>query len=46
VNGVSGAAAPMGTFDSANVPVIPESLYLAQLRDRLGAQALQNIGYK
>jgi hypothetical protein len=44
--GVSGAAAPMGTFDSPNVPVVPESLYLAQLRDRLGAQALQNIGYK
>jgi hypothetical protein len=35
----------MGTFDSPNVPVTPDSLYLAQLRDRLGVEALRNIGY-
>jgi hypothetical protein len=45
-NGVSSAVAAMGIFDSPNTPVAPESLYLAQLRDRLGEQALQNIGYK
>lgn len=30
---------------SANKPVIPASLYLAQLRERLGDAALKNIGY-
>ena len=34
-----------GTFDSHGTPVLPASLYLAQLRDRLGPQALKNIGY-
>ena len=32
-------------FFSANHPVTPASLYLAQLRDRLGEQAAKNIGY-
>ncbi len=33
------------SFFSANEPVIPASLYLAQLRERLGDAALKNIGY-
>ena len=36
---------PGGTEDSPGQHVAPESLYLAQLRERLGAQALKNIGY-
>lgn len=41
-------SAPMlgeGTMDSHGTPVEPRSLYLAQLQERLGAQALANIGY-
>jgi hypothetical protein len=41
----SGADLPGATDDSPGVPVAPQSLYLAQLNDRLGAQALKNIGY-
>ncbi|MFI5131647.1 MAG: hypothetical protein ACHQFX_16715 [Chitinophagales bacterium] len=37
---------PEGIYDSPNVPVTPSSLYLAQLAERLGKQALLNIGYK
>jgi hypothetical protein len=37
---------PSETFESPGVPVTPASLYLAQLKDRLGAAALRNIGYK
>jgi hypothetical protein len=36
---------PNGTFDSPGVAVTPGSLYLAQLKQRLGQQALTNIGY-
>ncbi|WP_175403982.1 discoidin domain-containing protein [Mucilaginibacter sp. PPCGB 2223] len=36
---------PEGTFDSHNKPVAIQSLYLAQLKERLGMQALKNIGY-
>jgi len=36
---------PNGTFESVNMPVAPGSLYLAQLCDRLGPQALANIGH-
>lgn len=36
---------PEGTFDSHGQPVTPRSLYLAQLQERLGRQALLNIGY-
>jgi hypothetical protein len=36
---------PLGILDSHGVPVSPPSLYLAQLADRLGPQALKNIGY-
>jgi hypothetical protein len=34
-----------GTFDSSGKPVEPRSLYLAQLKERLGTRALKNIGY-
>ncbi|MGO4517515.1 hypothetical protein AB4Y89_17105 [Terriglobus sp. 2YAB30_2] len=36
---------PQGIIDSQETPVAPESLYLEQLKQRLGAQALHNIGY-
>ncbi len=36
---------PEGTFDSYGKPVTPQSLYLTQLAQRLGPQALSNIGY-
>jgi hypothetical protein len=44
--GVPGALVPNGLFESANMPVAPNSLYLAQLCERLGPDALANIGYK
>jgi hypothetical protein len=34
-----------GTFDSFGHNVAPQSLYLAQLEERLGPQALKNVGY-
>ncbi len=37
---------PSETMESPGVPVSPASLYLAQLRDRLGAAALANVGIK
>ena len=36
---------PQGIIESQGTPVNPASLYLEQLRDRLGAQAVTNIGY-
>jgi hypothetical protein len=36
---------PSETFESPGVAVTPASLYLAQLRARLGAAAVKNIGY-
>jgi len=36
---------PEGIYDSHSIPVTPSSLYLAQLNERLGKQALINIGY-
>jgi hypothetical protein len=36
---------PEGILDSHGVPVTPQSLYLTQLAERLGPQALKNIGY-
>jgi hypothetical protein len=36
---------PSETFESPGVPVTPPSLYLAQLKDRLGPAAVQRIGY-
>ena len=41
----NGAKLPEGIFESHGAPVAPASLYLAQLRERLGPQALANIGY-
>jgi len=32
-------------IESKDKPVQPQSLYLQQLKERLGATALQNIGY-
>jgi hypothetical protein len=36
---------PQGTFDSPGEQVAPKSLYLEQLRERLGDEAVRNIGY-
>jgi len=36
---------PEGIFESHNKPVAIQSLYLAQLKERVGIQALKNIGY-
>ena len=36
---------PQGFIESQDKPVAPASLYLQQLKDRLGPQALKNIGY-
>jgi hypothetical protein len=36
---------PRGIIESQGTPVTPASLYLEQLRERLGKQALKNIGY-
>jgi hypothetical protein len=36
---------PSETWESPGAPVAPASLYLAQLRDRMGLAALKNIGY-
>ncbi|HTW94496.1 MAG TPA: discoidin domain-containing protein [Tepidisphaeraceae bacterium] len=41
----SGPVMPAGIFDSPETPVAPQSLYLAQLQQRLGAKAIENIGY-
>jgi hypothetical protein len=41
----SGPLLTEGTFDSYGKPVAPRTLYLAQLQERLGSQALKNIGY-
>lgn len=41
----TGPIEPEGIFDSHNKPVAIQSLYLAQLQERLGKQALKNIGY-
>ena len=36
---------PEGIYDAHGSPVVPASLYLAQLSERLGTQSLKNIGY-
>jgi hypothetical protein len=41
----TGPNLPEGTVDSPGQPISPRSLYLAQLLERLGPQALKNIGY-
>jgi hypothetical protein len=43
--GSKGMTAGDGTFDSVGKPVTPRSLYLAQLCERLGPQALAAIGW-
>ena len=40
-----GGNLPRGVHESQGTAVKPSSLYLAQLCDRLGPQALTNIGY-
>lgn len=40
-----GPALPDGIFESLGAHVTPGSLYLAQLQERLGPQAVRNIGY-
>jgi hypothetical protein len=36
---------PEGIYDAHNTPVNPSSLDLAQLAERLGATAVQRMGY-
>jgi hypothetical protein len=36
---------PEGIYDSHGIPILPSSLYLAQLKERLGDQDLNNTGY-
>jgi hypothetical protein len=43
--GGDGTPLPNGIYDSLGTPVVPASLYLEQLRERLGDGALANIGY-
>lgn len=40
-----GTPLPSGVIESQGKPVIPQSLYLSQLAERLGPDALKNIGY-
>ena len=37
---------PEGIYDAHGTPVTPASLYLAQLAERLGNKAVNNIGYE
>ena len=41
----SGPTLPVGIFDCHGANVAPQSLYLAQLKERLGDEALANLGY-
>jgi hypothetical protein len=43
--GPKGPDLPSGLIESQGKPVTPQSLYLAQLAQRLGPAALKNIGY-
>ncbi|HYJ37551.1 MAG TPA: hypothetical protein VEV87_03005 [Chitinophagaceae bacterium] len=36
---------PEGIYDAYELPVAPQSLYLAQLEERVGKKGVQNIGY-
>lgn len=42
----TGPSLPEGVFDSHENPVAPQSLYLTQLKERLGEEALRNIGHQ
>jgi hypothetical protein len=39
------AIVPEGIYDSYKKPVMPQSLYLSQLKERKGEQAVKNLGY-
>ena len=41
----SGPTLPVGIFESHGANVAPQSLYLAQLKERLGDEAVANLGY-
>jgi hypothetical protein len=41
----TGPMLEQGIVDSPEQPVMPRSLYLAQLKERLGTEALANLGY-
>lgn len=41
----SGVSVPNGIYESLGTKVVPDSLYLAQLCDRLGPEAAAHIGY-
>ena len=43
--GVERAPLHEAVTESAGKPVNPQSLYLEQLKERLGAEAVKNIGY-
>jgi hypothetical protein len=43
--GGNGTVLPSGIINAAGAPVVPSSLYLAQLCDRLGPAAVAAIGY-
>jgi hypothetical protein len=43
--GGDGTILPNGIYDASGTRVAPGSLYLAQLKQRLGPAALRNIGY-
>ena len=43
--GPARAALPAAVIESAGKPVKPQSLYLEQLKERLGAAAVKAIGY-
>lgn len=43
--GGDGTILANGTYESLGTAVTPGSLYLAQLKERLGSQALRNMGY-
>jgi len=42
---IQSSSDPIGVYNSHGVHVTPASLYLTQLQERLGPQALTNIGY-
>jgi hypothetical protein len=42
---VHGTPLPSGLIESQGKPVAPQSLYLSQLAERLGPNALKYIGY-
>jgi hypothetical protein len=43
--GTASPKLPNGLADSPNREVAPKSLYLQQVKDRLGSEALRNLGY-